>query len=90
MQYAPPVFERCVGIVAQCLSNYQAFLTDSTNTVEEPDRTHLIVALDLLSGLTQALGTEIQPFFVGARPSIIELMVACFGVRLASLISGQS
>lgn len=56
-------------------------MADSTNTVEEPDRTHLIVALDLLSGLTQALGTEIQPFFAGARPSIIDLMVACFGVR---------
>ena len=64
LPYAAPVFERCVNIVRQCLVAYQAFAADSTNEISEPDKTHLIVASDLLSGLTQALGEGIQPFNV--------------------------
>lgn len=79
------MFERCVGIVSQCLLNYQQFMADTAHDMEEPDKTHLIVALDLLSGLTQALGPEIQPFFANARPSLIELMIACFGVSVSCL-----
>lgn len=59
---------------------YEAFVLDSKHEVDEPDRTHLIVALDLLSGLTQALSTDIQPFFANSDPSCIDLMIACFKV----------
>lgn len=58
---------------------YQAFQADPNNE-EEPDRTHLIVALDLLSGLTQALAAEIQPFYTSSNPPLLQLMVACFSV----------
>lgn len=80
LPYAPPVFQRCIQIVRRCLVMYEAFALDAKNEVEEPDRTHLIVALDLLSGLTQALSTDIQPFFANSEPSCIDLMVACFKV----------
>lgn len=79
LPYAPPVFERCVSIVRQCLVAYQAFSQDQTNELDEPDRTHLIVALDLLSGLTQALAEQSQSFF--ASSDVLSLMVACFSVR---------
>ena len=82
LPYAPPVFERCVNIVKQCLLKFQAFLSDRTNETEEPDRTHLIVALDLLSGLTQALGSDIVPFFTNSNPPLLSLMIACFNVSV--------
>lgn len=67
----------------QCLIAYQAFITDKNSEVDEPDKTHLIVALDLLSGLTQALGEGIQPFFTSSDPPLLQLMAACFNVSLS-------
>lgn len=60
---------------------YQAFADDPQGEWEEPDRTHLIVALDLLSGLTQAMGEKSRPFF--ANSEALTLMIACFKVRVA-------
>lgn len=79
LPYAAPVFQRCVQIVQRSLSMYEVFAGDTEN-VDEPDRTHLIVALDLLSGLAQALSTDVQPLFASSDPFLIHLMVACFKV----------
>lgn len=58
-------------------------MANPNGDAEEPDRTHLIVALDLLSGLTQALGSGIQPFFTSSEPPLLHLMIACFAVSTA-------
>ncbi|KAG8714513.1 hypothetical protein FRC08_011841 [Ceratobasidium sp. 394] len=60
LPYAEPVFKRCVEIVHSSLLQYQAF-QQSPDTRAEPDKVFLIVALDLLSGLTQGLGSAIVP-----------------------------
>ncbi|PLW35017.1 hypothetical protein PCASD_15334 [Puccinia coronata f. sp. avenae] len=60
--YAPAVFERCVRIVANNLEGY-ALCIKHPGEYEPPDKTFLIVALDLLSGLTQGLGTLAAQFY---------------------------
>jgi transportin-1 len=47
--YAQPVYQRCLTIIATSLQQWDAFTADPDN-VEEPDRTFIVVALDLLSG----------------------------------------
>ncbi|PLW22451.1 hypothetical protein PCASD_11640 [Puccinia coronata f. sp. avenae] len=60
--YAPAVFERCVRIVANNLEGY-ALCIKHLGEYEPLDKTFLIVALDLLSGLTQGLGTLAAQFY---------------------------
>ena len=55
---------------------YQAW-EQNQELVEEPDRTFIVVALDLLSGLTQGLGSQIVPLVAQTEPSLIQLMAVC-------------
>jgi len=72
LSYAAPVFERCLHIVHNSLLQYQAYQQGQTS--EEPDKTFLIVALDLLSGLTQGLGTSIEPLITSSNPPLLSLV----------------
>ena len=54
LPYSGPVFERCVNIAKTSIVQYQTW--QQNPELDEPDRTFLVVALDLLSGLTQGLG----------------------------------
>ncbi|CAH7670873.1 armadillo-type protein [Phakopsora pachyrhizi] len=55
LPYAPAVFERCVRIVASNIEGFALYMKHPSK-YDLPDKTFLIVALDLLSGLTQGLG----------------------------------
>jgi len=59
LQYAQPVFQRCVNLVQNTLAqsmNYQK----NPEHFEAPDKDFMIVALDLLSGLAEGLGPNIE------------------------------
>jgi transportin-1 len=45
--------------------------------MEEPDKSFLVVALDLLSGLTQGLGMELQPLINASSPNLLALLTVC-------------
>jgi transportin-1 len=45
--------------------------------LDEPDKTFLVVALDLLSGLTQGLGMALKPFIESNQPAFFQLLVLC-------------
>lgn len=62
LPYAPAIFDRCVRIVAQNLEGFALYLKHP-DEYEAPDKTFLIVALDLLSGLTQGLGPLASQFY---------------------------
>ncbi|KAG0142088.1 hypothetical protein CROQUDRAFT_50822 [Cronartium quercuum f. sp. fusiforme G11] len=62
LPYAPPIFERCVRLVATNLESFSLY-SKNPHEYELPDKTFLIVALDLLSGLTQGLGPLAAPFY---------------------------
>ncbi|KAB5593276.1 Importin subunit beta-2 [Ceratobasidium theobromae] len=76
LPYAEPVFRRCVEIVHGSLLQYQAF-QQQPDTRAEPDKVFLIVALDLLSGLTQGLGAQIIPLVQASQPPLLQLLAVC-------------
>lgn len=76
VHYAEPVFSRCIGLVKQSLIEFQQFQQDPIN-YDEPDKTFLIVSLDLLSGLTQGLNTAITPLYSSSDPPVLTLLSLC-------------
>ncbi|KAI0317407.1 ARM repeat-containing protein [Amylostereum chailletii] len=75
LPYAGPVYDRCLNIARTSIMQYQTF--QQAPDLEEPDRTFLVVALDLLSGLTQGLGMELQPFINNGQPTFFQLLTLC-------------
>ncbi|KDN41076.1 ARM repeat-containing protein [Tilletiaria anomala UBC 951] len=71
--FAQPVFQRCVLIVDEVIKRYQA------GTADEYDdgKTFVIVALDLLSGLTQGLQGLARELVGSTQPSILPLLSLC-------------
>ncbi len=45
--------------------------------MDEPDRSFLVVALDLLSGLTQGLGMALGPHITRSQPNLLSLLTVC-------------
>jgi transportin-1 len=69
------VFERCNTIVHTALLQYQAY--QQNPELDEPDKSFLVVALDLLSGLTQGLGMSLEPFIAESQPNLLTLLTVC-------------
>lgn len=77
--YTQPVFQRCLNIISTSLQHYQVFEANPDN-VDEPDRTFIVVSLDLLSGLTQGLGEQIHQLIATTQPPLLQLMAHCLNV----------
>ena len=77
-QYAPPVFERCLKLIESTL--YQSQLCQQNPTLDLPEKEFMIVALDLLSGLAQGLGSHIDPLVANSNPSLINMLGFCIVV----------
>lgn len=75
LPYSGPVFERCVNIARTSIVQYQTW--HQNPELDEPDKTFLVVALDLLSGLTQGLGMGLKPFIESSQPAFFQLLVLC-------------
>jgi transportin-1 len=75
LPYAGPVFGRCCNIIHSSLLQYQQF--QQNPDLDEPDKSFLVVALDLLSGLIQGLGMALEPLITGTQPSLLSLLTVC-------------
>ncbi|GAW10250.1 ARM repeat-containing protein [Lentinula edodes] len=75
LPYAPPVFERCCSIIHTSLLQYQQF--QQNPELDEPDKSFLVVALDLLSGLTQGLGMALEMLINQSQPNLLTLLTVC-------------
>ncbi len=53
------------------------------NEIETPEKDLLIVALDLISGLAEGLGVQIEPLV--AQSSLVQLLCQCSQVSLLFL-----
>ncbi|KAG2466455.1 TNPO1 protein, partial [Polypterus senegalus] len=74
LPYCEPVYQRCVNLVQKTLA--QAMLHNAhPEQYELPDKDFMIVALDLLSGLAEGLGGNIEQLV--ARSNILTLMYQC-------------
>ncbi|WFD32655.1 hypothetical protein MSPP1_003704 [Malassezia sp. CBS 17886] len=75
--YATTVFQRCVAIIHNNLAAYEQLAAHPSPEQELPDRTFLIVALDLLSGMAQGLGMQLQPLVAGCQPPLLPQLLPC-------------
>lgn len=66
-------------IIQQSLVQWGAYMADPDG-VEEPDRTFIVVALDLLSGLAQGLADEMPTLIGQTQPGLLELIPHCLNV----------
>ena len=73
--YAGPVFERCTSIIHTSLLHYQAY--QQNHDLDEPDKSFLVVALELLSGLTHGLGMLLEPMIQETNPNLLQLLTVC-------------
>lgn len=75
LPYAPPVFKKSCYIIHTSLFQYQQF--QQNPELDEPDKYFLVVALDLLAGLTQGLNFEIEPLVAQSTPNLFSLLMIC-------------
>lgn len=74
--YTAPIYQRCINIIHTSLMQWDAFTADPDN-IEEPDRTFIVVALDLLSGLAQGLADQMPSLMAETQPPLLQLIAMC-------------
>jgi transportin-1 len=79
------VYTRCVLLVCKTLEECRLCAMDPT--LDEPDKDFMIVALDLLSGIVQALNTDAEPLVASTNPPIVQLLSLCITVILSQSIT---
>lgn len=83
LPYCEPVFSRCVQLIQNTLQ--QTALASqpgvSQGYHDQPDKDFLIVSLDLLSELAEALREHIEPLV--AQSKLVELLYICSNVSFA-------
>lgn len=74
LPYCEPVFNRCVSLVSQTLAQSQLSL-QQPEQFHMPDKEFMIVALDLLSGMTEGLQGNIEALI--ANSNLLSLLYQC-------------
>ncbi|KAI7865032.1 armadillo-type protein [Spinellus fusiger] len=73
--FAEPVYMRCVHLVCRTLEECR--IAAQTPGADVPDQDFMIVALDLLSGIVQALNTDAEPLVANTNPPVISFLSLC-------------
>ncbi|KAJ1997678.1 hypothetical protein H4R26_005746, partial [Coemansia thaxteri] len=73
--YAQAAYERCVQIVGETLQLCQQAQQDPS--IEKPDMDLVIVALDFISAIVQALGDNSQPLIAEHNGVVLQLIGMC-------------
>ncbi|KAI8373588.1 armadillo-type protein [Choanephora cucurbitarum] len=81
--FAEPVYRRCVVLVCKTLEECR--LCTMNPSMEEPDKDFMIVALDLLSGIVQALNTDAEPLVASTNPPVVQLLSLCIQDEVAEV-----
>ncbi len=95
--YAPTVWARCVNLIQKTLMQIQVLCiilkvlkrqmyTQDPNSIEVPDKDFMVVSLDLLSGVAQGLGQDVEPLVTNIQPSALQLLLICMKVRRKNII----
>nr|CAB3267152.1 transportin-1 [Phallusia mammillata] len=82
LPYCEPVFHRCVNLVQTTLQQSISYMQNQEQ-FEPPDKDFMIVALDLLSGLAEGLGSGIEQL-VG-KSNVLALMYRCMQDSMAEV-----
>ncbi|ORZ18863.1 armadillo-type protein [Absidia repens] len=81
--FAEPIYVRCVNLVRKTLEKCQLY--DQDFNAEEPDKDFMVVALDLLSSIVQALNMDAEPLVAGTNPSLVQLLCLCINDEIAEV-----
>ncbi|KAH6575788.1 hypothetical protein BASA50_000731 [Batrachochytrium salamandrivorans] len=76
LPYTPIVWDRCLRIISTSLLHFQNY-QQNPEQAPEPDKDSIVVAQDLLSGVTQGLGSKVSPFISSGNPSILDILTVC-------------
>ena len=71
--YAKPVYERCLRLIQKTVTE-DALFNQNPAGHEPPEKDFMIVALDLISGLVQALGQKMIPIIKSVTPNLLEVL----------------
>lgn len=71
--YAIPVYERCLHIIKSSLAEYEQYAAQP-DLYDEPEPSFVVVALDLMSGMCQGLGANINDLVNNFGISTVDLM----------------
>uniref|UniRef100_H2ZM68 Transportin-1 n=1 Tax=Ciona savignyi TaxID=51511 RepID=H2ZM68_CIOSA len=82
LPYCEPVFRRCVGLVQNTLAQNLSYMQNQEK-FDPPDKDFMIVALDLLSGLAEGLGSGIEQLVQSSN--ILPLMYECMQDQMAEV-----
>ncbi|CAB1459097.1 unnamed protein product [Pleuronectes platessa] len=74
LPYCEPVYQRCVTLVQKTLAQAMMY-NQHPDQYEAPDKDFMIVALDLLSGLAEGLGGNVEQLV--SRSNIMTLLFQC-------------
>ncbi|KAI7877683.1 ARM repeat-containing protein [Lichtheimia hyalospora FSU 10163] len=73
--FAEPVYARCVSLVCKTIEECRLAANDPARDV--PDKDFMIVALDLLSGIIQALNTDAEHLVANTNPPVVQFLSIC-------------
>ena len=77
--FAIAVYKRTHHLVHQVLVQDRQYQQGAI--VDPPDKEFLVAALDLTSGLVQALGEDLSSVIAETEPKLMEMLVLCLQVR---------
>ena len=80
LPYAPLAFQRSVNLIDRVLSS----IKDTSQTGNED---MLVGPLELLSGMTEGLGSDIEPLVTGSN--VVLLLLQCMTISVAAILQSS-
>jgi hypothetical protein len=76
IHFAKPVFQRCLRLIENTYILQEEALM---RNAEQPDKDFIVCSLDLISGIIEALGPQVEPLI--AQPNVLALLKKCMQDR---------
>jgi transportin-1 len=73
-----PVFKQAHRLIHHVLIQDQQY--QQAIIVDPPDKEFLVAALDLMSGLVQGMGEDLNPLISASDPKLVEMLTHCLRV----------
>jgi transportin-1 len=77
-QFTVPVFKQAHNLIHQVLVQDQQYQQGVIS--DPPDKEFLVAALDLMSGLVQSMGEDLNVLIQASEPKLVEMLTHCLMV----------
>jgi hypothetical protein len=86
-QFTVPVFKQAHNLIHQVLVQDQQYQQGVIS--DPPDKEFLVAALDLMSGLVQSMGEDLNVLIQASEPKLVEMLTHCLLVFLLRLCADE-